>query len=82
VGVARHVDVERAVAVERAGEDFVFFLLADRRGLTRERGFVHVRAAREHAAVHGDALARTDADEVAGLERVDRHGLLSVRSNP
>ena len=58
---------QRAVLVERAGDQPVAVGLLDRHGLAGEHRFVDRGTAFEHDAVDRDAVAGADAQAVAGV---------------
>ena len=65
----RDAHVERAAAVDRAGEHLVAGALLDRQRLAGHRRLVDVALARRDAAVERDLLARPHDDDVADARR-------------
>ena len=71
---------QRTVLVERAAGQGIALRLFDRQRLARDHRFVDGRAAFQHDAVDRHGIAGTDAQAVAGLDRIERHiGLGTVR---
>ena len=71
-------DIERAAGVDAAADHGVAGAFRLRRGFAGEDRFIDVRAAFDHDAVGGHALAGFDAEERAGSQRVDRDEALAA----
>jgi hypothetical protein len=67
----RHPDVERAAAVDRAGEHIVARRLVDRQRLAGDRRLIDFAVSRDDRAVERNFLARPDDDDRARRDGVD-----------
>ena len=70
-----HAHTQAALAVDGPGDDLCACHLVDRRRLTGDHRLVDIRMPFRHLTVGGNACARADEDEIAMLERGDRHSL-------
>src|ERR1700727_3655082 len=79
IGVARPnahgqamIMTEVAALVQRAAEDFIARALADWHRFSGQHGLIDRASPLDELAVHRDLLARPDAQDVAGFDRVER----------
>ena len=70
----RHLDVERAAAVDRPGKDLVARLLLDRQRFAGHRRLVDVADPGDDAAVERNLLAGPHDDDIAHAHVVDGNG--------
>ena len=71
-------EAECAPLVDGAGEDGGARLFGHGKRLAAEHALVHVGRTVDDGAVHGDALARADGDQVVGTDCLDGHGPLAA----
>ena len=74
---ARDADLERAAAVDRAGEHVVADVLVDRQRLAGDRRLVDGAAASDDRAVQRNLLARPHDDDGARLDAIDVDPLIA-----
>ena len=70
---ARGRDLERPVAIHRAGKHLGPLGLVDRHGFAGDRRLVHGRLSLQHGAVHGNPLGRPHQHHGACHHLLDRH---------
>ena len=79
----RNLDLDRALAIQRAGEDLVALHLIHRDALTSDRGLVDAGSTSANYSVRCDALTRPDDEHVSRLKFGCRHGHLhAVAQDP
>ena len=69
---------EAAAAVERAADERGAGRLLDRQRLAGDHGFVDGTGALDHLAVDGHPVAWADAQEVAGMDGIERDLLVAA----
>ena len=69
------------MAVQRAADGLVALVFLDALRFAGNERFVHIRLARFNHAIHGHALAWTDAHEIANPQVVERHLYLPTFSS-
>ena len=77
---ARDLHFKRTAAIERASKDLVMHRFVHRRAFAGDRGLIDRGAASGDNAIHGDAFARLDQDQVAHAQLSHGHARLVLRA--